>query len=362
MLHQFLSKFAGAENYNEKLLRDLKQQHKEVVLYGAGYCGHETLAYLRDWEIPVADVCDDMHDGELLDGVPIHPLSAVKPEKNLAILVTCGYNKGMIKKLEACGLLPYYVPADFGRYDMDKERLEYFLSQEAKLEEAYNLLADDRSRDIFRKLIEYRIKRTPGMMEPWEEAGQYFPKEKQLDLRSYNDSFMDCGSFDGDTIRGFIDYVGTYGKIFAIEASKKNFAMLQEKTKSLVNIEYHNVGIWREKGNLHFADGDANNSFASDQGNAILSVDSIDDILAGRPVSFIKMDIEGVEYDALLGAERTIQKYHPAMAVCAYHKVEDLFRLQLLIEHLSSGGGYQYYLRHYAPTVIETVLYAVPCK
>lgn len=70
------------------------------------------------------------------------------------------------------------------------------------------------------------------------------------------------------------------------------------------------------------------------------------------------MDIEGAEYDALLGMKETLQGC-PALMVSIYHRVEDLFRLQLLIESMCPKA-YDYYIRHYSPTVIETVLYAVP--
>ena len=78
----------------------------------------------------------------------------------------------------------------------------------------------------------------------------------------------------------------------------------------------------------------------------------------GEAVTTIKMDIEGAEYDAILGMEQTLRN-HPVLMVSIYHKVEDLFRLQLLIEKMCPNV-YDYYIRHYSPTVIETVLYAVP--
>ena len=75
-------------------------------------------------------------------------------------------------------------------------------------------------------------------------------------------------------------------------------------------------------------------------------------------MTMVKMDIEGAEYDALLGMKGTL-RFHPILMVSMYHKVEDLFRLQLLIEKMCPGV-YHYYIRHYSPTIIETVLYAVP--
>ena len=171
---------------------------------------------------------------------------------------------------------------------------------------------------------------------------------------------MDCGAYDGDTIRSFLKYVdGNYEKIIAVEAGRKNFERLQKNLAEVPNVEYHNVGVFDRRTQLKFTDDDAKNSFIDESGESVIEMDSIDNILDDKPASFIKMDIEGAEYEALVGAEHTLQKYNPALAVCVYHKVEDLYRLQLLIEN-TCPHAYDYYLRHYSPTVIETVLYAVP--
>ncbi len=361
MKKRLLDAFKDVENHNEQLLIQLKEQHRKVVLYGAGYCGQETEKILRAHDIPVAAVCDDLRNGETMNGHKICTLSDLTVDEDSAILVTSGYQAKMKQNLADHGLMDVYFPSDFGRYEPEKENFSYFQQHERELEEAYGLLSDDLSRKIFRQLIAYRISREPGLMEPFEECHQYFPTEGELDLRKYNDCFLDLGAYDGDSIRGFIAYAGTYRKIIAVEASEKNYQMLLEKTKGLAGVECHCVGIWRERGQLHFTVSEAKNSFASEEGSTVLDVDSVDDIMNGRPVSFIKMDIEGAEYDALLGAKETIARNRPAMAISVYHTVDDLYRLQLKIEQLSSRGGqYRYYLRHYSPTIIETVLYVVP--
>jgi hypothetical protein len=70
------------------------------------------------------------------------------------------------------------------------------------------------------------------------------------------------------------------------------------------------------------------------------------------------MDVEGAEKEALLGARKTIQNEKPALAVCVYHKFDDLYVIPDLIQ--SFGVKYKYYLRHYTLGLAETVLYAVP--
>lgn len=297
-----------------------------------------------------------------IDGIKIDSLANLHPDADTAILLTSGFNSKMKDRLAGLGLLPYYVPADFGRYDAEKENYAYFEAHAEEFQSAYDLLEDEKSKEIFLRLANYRISREPDALIDLEESGQYFPHEQDLDLSAYSDCFMDLGAYDGDSLRGFVDYVaGKYGSIVAVEASRKNYESLLRQTQDVPRLEYHCVGVWKEKGELRFTVSDAKNSFAAEDGSSVLSVDSIDNIMADRAVSFINMDVEGAEYEAIQGAEKTIRSFLPAMAISVYHKVEDLFRLQLLVESIAPGK-YKYYLRHYSPTVIETVLYAVPRK
>ena len=74
-------------------------------------------------------------------------------------------------------------------------------------------------------------------------------------------------------------------------------------------------------------------------------------------VDMVKMDIEGFEYKALLGARRVIQRAHPILAICVYHKQEDIWEIPKLIHSICSE--YKFYLRHYSLFQNETVLYAI---
>ncbi|BBO66730.1 hypothetical protein DSCA_06600 [Desulfosarcina alkanivorans] len=74
-------------------------------------------------------------------------------------------------------------------------------------------------------------------------------------------------------------------------------------------------------------------------------------------LDFIKMDIEGAEMQALKGAQETIDRYRPSMAVCIYHKLSDFYDIPKFIHQF---GGYHFRIGHYHPEFAETVLYAIP--
>ena len=78
-----------------------------------------------------------------------------------------------------------------------------------------------------------------------------------------------------------------------------------------------------------------------------------------EPVTFIKMDIEGVEERALLGCRNKIAKHHPKLALAAYHNHKDMWRLARIIDE--ADPTYRFYLRYYGDALLPTeyVLYAV---
>ena len=74
------------------------------------------------------------------------------------------------------------------------------------------------------------------------------------------------------------------------------------------------------------------------------------------------MDIEGSELEALQGAAKTIKKNMPKLAICCYHKKNDIVDLYHCVEQFgNSQERYQIYLRHHSNGACETVLYAIPC-
>ena len=118
---------------------------KRIVLYGAGYCGFETITLFRNHGIQVDMVCDDNRAGEYIEGIKISSIEDVAPGNNLVIFITSGFNERMKTRLKELGLYKYYHEIDFGRYDATKECPEYFKEHIGELERAYNLLKDKSS-------------------------------------------------------------------------------------------------------------------------------------------------------------------------------------------------------------------------
>ena len=123
------------------------------------------------------------------------------------------------------------------------------------------------------------------------------------------------------------------------------------------NIEYCQVAA-SKKGILYFSSNDSASKVSND-GNIEIHAETIDSQIHSN-VTFIKMDIEGSESAAIKGAEQTILKYHPRLAICVYHKGGDYIDIPRQV--LAIRDDYDLYIRHYTEGVTETVMFFIPRK
>lgn len=177
-----------------------------------------------------------------------------------------------------------------------------------------------------------------------------------LDIGS-NEVYVDCGAYTGDTVREFMHAVkGKYNKIVAFEPDSKNFAAMEHNLEGLANVELVEAATGSSSGMVLFNEGHALvSAIDTETGTKNVPIVRLDDYFK-EPVSLVKMDIEGAELDTLRGMERIFREHHPKLAVCAYHKVEDLYTLPKFIK--SVVPEYRLKLRQHRPCLYGTVLYA----
>lgn len=177
--------------------------------------------------------------------------------------------------------------------------------------------------------------------------------------------FVDAGCYDAQTALAFIRWCkGNYDMIYAFEASPMRSKICRD-VFSGNNVQYELIekACWSGKGVLHFS-GDRLQTMFGGAGvqekarvdSIDVPADSIDSVLDGQRASFIKMDLEGAELEALKGARATILKWRPKLAISMYHKPEDIVELPRYI--LQLVPDYRLRIRHYTSDVQETVLYA----
>ena len=172
--------------------------------------------------------------------------------------------------------------------------------------------------------------------------------------------FIDAGCFNCYTSIRFAEVCkGNYTKIFAFEPDKRCFDKCKSiaKETDIKNFELINAGLWNGKTQAIFFSEEYNGgSRITQNGDCVVELVALDDIIKNEYVSFIKMDIEGAELNALIGASNIIKRDKPLCAISVYHKAGDIAVITSYLKNLVPE--YRFAVRHYTTTPHETVLYA----
>ena len=204
-----------------------------------------------------------------------------------------------------------------------------------------------------------RIVDVTGMMLDVYHKQQYFDLPALQERKEAHEIFVDGGCYDGANSLMFAEWADSAEKtVYAFEPDAENIRTCKTAFEKIENLSYKLIpkGLWSREDVLNFCASANEGSKVLESGEVQIPVTSIDEAVDGK-VTFIKMDIEGAEYEALKGAENLIRRYKPKLAISVYHKFEDIWELPELI--LSYCPEYTFYLRHYSLSSEETVLYAV---
>lgn len=229
---------------------------------------------------------------------------------------------------------------------------------------AEKLWADEESVATYRANIVWRALGDPSHLPYPAPANTYFPQD--LFRLTAEEEFVDCGAFDGDTIRMLMAMGEGFKTIYAIEADSVSGEKLTAFLASLpaataAKMHRMDCAVGAERCTLRFAmSGNATSKVQDVVEDAGMDVPCVplDELFAEKTVTLIKMDIEGAEYDALCGGEQIIKRDSPILAVCVYHTQSDIWRIPLLLS--SWGLNYRFFLRAYDGDGFQSVLYAIP--
>lgn len=311
-------------------------------------------------------------------GKIFHGLKCISPEelfelnktKNILVITFIGNPTELNKVLKEKEII--YVNANDCIFEMIcnmDRRITWF--KKNNILEVLDWLEDEESKKVYANIICNRI--APFLSEyDYNELyseGEYFSTDI-LKIEN-NEYYVDVGAFNGDTVERFLAYTrGHASHIYAFEMELENYNNLKCTVERLIN-HYHivpekfslyNFGLWNCNQKLSYGKENCGSNesfclFKTDNINYAEMV-KLDDLV--EKVTFIKMDIEGAEYNALMGAEKIIAKNKPKLAICIYHRLQDFWEIPSYIKSLSSQ--YKLYVRHHQNgTMGGTVLYAV-CK
>ncbi|MCQ2516630.1 MAG: FkbM family methyltransferase [Saccharofermentans sp.] len=216
----------------------------------------------------------------------------------------------------------------------------FFEENKLKIEEVKSCLADDLSRQTMDDTVNYKltgdIKYLCNTEVSADEADALFNLPE-------GSCFVDLGAYNGDTVLRYTTLFPQINEIHAVEPDSRNFRKLNENTSHL-KVNYYNALISDEVGEARMARNKGRGNSVSSDGEIIIPAITVDSIMNGRKVDFIKFDVEGNEHKAIIGAQETIRKYRPQMLMSCYHRSEDIFDLALQV--LKINPEYKVYMRH----------------
>ncbi len=178
---------------------------------------------------------------------------------------------------------------------------------------------------------------------------------------SNNQVFVDVGAYIGDTTMDFINTYNNYKNIYCYEITLETMAKLKNNLSKYNNIIFKNKAVTNENSIMYLKESSVNSSANQIDNNGTIEIKTVsldNDIL--EKIDIIKMDIEGGEYDALIGCKNHIINDNPTLLISVYHNNEDLWKLPKLINKFNNN--YNYYLRYYSNYIFPTeiVLFVIP--
>jgi FkbM family methyltransferase len=279
------------------------------------------------------------------------------------------------------------------------------------LSRAYLLLQDQSSRDLFVKLLAYRILGNRHVRLPLNNAEYWrlrwsgeqhvekrntftgIPLLESLDLCNVNgirlhahpqtvvntfqleqyrcsraeigvkpgDVVIDGGGCWGDTALYFAQQAG---RVFCFECMPSNITIIEENLRLNPSLAARISMVPKALGSRSgekavFEDFGPGSRASFDKNGVEVETQAIDDFVAANSlerVDFIKMDIEGAEPDALIGAEQTLRRHRPQLAISIYHETRHFASIPNWLASLNLG--YRFFLDHFTIHDEETVLFA----
>lgn len=340
-----------------KEIEALKAGGLPIVLYGDGWYAPYVREFLARHRLKAAACFVD--DGFTASAGTINFDEVRRRFEKFNIVIAFADFRLAEKKLagkdlgQAAGLYFFDVMGELLGNTFDRAYAERHKEQFGLVRE---LLGDELSKKTYDAFINAKLGDREGLYDVWRKD-QYFPKE--LIRLSENEVFVDGGAYTGDTLLAFIrkaEY--KYSKCYAFEPEPENAAKLCALAgrQGLRDVNIIVKGLWSKADTLRFAAAEGETGSAiSETGSASIEVDTLDN--TAPDATFIKLDVEGAELEALKGAAGTIKRNRPKLAVCLYHKPGDLFEIPLYIKSLAPE--YRFFLRQHQPVACELVLYAV---
>lgn len=325
----------------DSLWINLQRESRPIFLYGTGNGGDKILDVCKVFNIPVEGVfaSSDFVRNRTFRDFPVQSLQMIEEKygDDFVVLLAFGTTLSTVaenirKVAEKHTLFIPEVPL----YGKELFTFEYYLENLEKIEYAYSLFEDERSKSLYEDMIEFRLSGRPKCLANAEEMEISYRDLMAGDKYGY---VIDCGAYKGDSTQ-MIARVLEPKTILAIEPDPKTFTKLSAYAENETNstVKVLNAAVGNECGTLQFMSsasrGSAKEGLSRSAKTKEVSLVTLDSLEIDERIDLIKLDVEGEEEKAIEGALRMIERDRPSMAVSVYHRTGDIFELTKLLHRL----------------------------
>lgn len=348
----------------------------EFCIYGTGSLGRELCDWLIMCNISPSFFCDT-DEGKAGNfcyrNIPCISLSELQKKKESVFVIVAVGNKKY--NMEINGNLLDFTHIIRNPLGISIYWEQDFLCDEEEATalalETENMLCDEKSIRLYETLWKLRLQTSvkdydSSILDPYYIASQYIVK----DIIDYDRirTYLDAGAYTGDSLDEFIA-LRKDAEVYCFEMDVKIFQRLKEHVEkaypdSQDRIHLYPLGVSDKSENgMYFSDETGGSMRIEGYTNGTQEVGNmatfvaLDDMDFQQKIDFIKMDIEGAEEDALLGAKELIRRDHPVLGISMYHSNTQFLHIPKMIKELDSH--YQIYIRHHKYTLDDTVCYAI---
>jgi FkbM family methyltransferase len=335
-----------------------------VYLYGAGFVGRWSVAYLADLGLPVKGFLDsdERKRGTVVCGTPVLSMEDLRRDPSAPILITSRHAVPAISRLLA-GVPNPVVSIDAFVVHHESPaclaRVESLFALETSSLRTFHAILLSMLAGHTRSLAPY------ASAQPFFDRFGFFNRDGEV--------FVDAGAYVGDSVERFIWSVnGAFRQIHAFEPGRPQFHALTQRVSRLRQewaladdcIRLNNQALSAFDGRVQVAQGDlpirtsvgiAPAPAASDVPVGDIEAVTLDACFSDQPYTLLKVDVEGSEEALLQGGATTLARYRPRIALSAYHFPTDIFRLPLQVQAINAD--YEFALGHHSSQLMDTVIY-----
>ena len=347
----------------------------ELVIYGAGQCGRDVLRALRRHGHQVTAFLD-ARAAQLgtIEGIPC--VTSDSPEARAlaaagatAVIGVFNHRDDMaiiVAQLQQTGfprIVTYYelfelLPEPLRFHFWLQPRQDYRLAHEALLA-TLDLWDDAASRKIYLDTLRLRLRGDWQVLRQPQQVDQYLPPDLPPPTQPMR--LVDGGASVGDTVVSFLAHGVRLAALAAFEPDPASYRQLCQlastRREQLGETLLLPCGLGAATAMLAFDAGQGGGSALAVGGQTQVQIMALDEALQSFAPTFIKLDVEGAELDALEGAATTIQACQPRLAVSAYHVADHLWRIPLRLRQLLPGCRLA--LRYHQYNGFDLVVYAL---